>query len=71
MFLILPNRPDGLNNLIGKLESTTLQRVAYLMDRVQVQVRLPKFKFDNEFVFNDILREVFIFFNIFMDFFFS
>lgn len=58
MFIILPNRIDGLNDLLQKLDSSTLQRVQWLMDETEVRVLLPKFKFDNEVFLNDILKEV-------------
>jgi len=58
MFIILPNRVEGLNELLQKVDSSTLQRVQWLMDETEVRVLLPKFKFDNEVHLNEVLKEL-------------
>lgn len=59
MYIALPNTVDGLDEMIRKIDSTSLQRAQWLMDEVEVRVLLPKFKFDNEVHLNNVLKEVF------------
>lgn len=59
MYIALPNTVDGLDEMVRKIDSTSLQRAQWLMDKVEVHVQLPKFKFDNEIHLNNVLKEVF------------
>lgn len=58
MTIILPNAKGGLDELIRQLESTTLHRAQWLMSEVEVQVQLPKFKFDYTSKLNQVLQDV-------------
>lgn len=58
MYLALPNRVDGLDELIGKWDSSTLNRLQWHMDELEVRVQLPKFAFDTEAHLNEVLQEV-------------
>lgn len=58
MTIILPNAKGGLDELIRQMESTTLHRAQWLMSEVEVQVQIPKFKFDYTSKLNDILKDV-------------
>lgn len=58
MTLILPNRVDGLDEVISKWDSSSLNRIQWLMDEVEVRVLLPKFAFDTEAQLKDTLTEV-------------
>lgn len=58
MYVILPNKVDGLNEMVGKVDSSTLHRSQWLMDELEVRVVLPKFKFDNEINLNEVLKDV-------------
>lgn len=61
MYIILPNKRDGLNELISRIDSSSLHRTQILMDKVEVKVSLPKFKFANTVKLNDFLKAVSIF----------
>jgi serine protease inhibitor len=46
MILVLPKHQNGIDTLIDQLDSTNFQRVLWYMDPVEVNILLPKFKFD-------------------------
>lgn len=58
MTIILPNAKGGLNEVIRKLESSTLPTAQWLMSEVEVFVQIPKFKFDYTSKLNDILQDI-------------
>lgn len=58
MYIVLPNKRDGLDELISRIDSSTLHRNQLLMDKVEVIVSLPKFKFANTVNLNEILKAV-------------
>jgi len=58
MTLILPNRVGGLDEMIAKWDSSSLNRIQWLMDEVEVRVLLPKFAFDTEAHLKDHLTEL-------------
>ncbi|XP_031618765.1 serine protease inhibitor 27A-like [Contarinia nasturtii] len=54
MYIVLPYKDDGLNELISKIDS--IHRAQFLMEKVEVKVSLPKFKFTNTVKLNEILK---------------
>lgn len=58
MYIVLPNKRDGLDELVSRFDSSTLQRTEILMDKVEVKVSLPKYKIFNTVQLNDILKAV-------------
>lgn len=58
MYIILPNKRDGLDELISRIDSSSLHRTQILMDKVEVKVSLPRFKFTNTVKLNEILKAV-------------
>lgn len=56
MYIILPNKLDGLDELVSRIDSSSLHRTQILMDKVEVKVSLPKFKFANTVQLNEILK---------------
>lgn len=61
MYLILPNKRDGLDELVSRIDSSNLHRTQILMDKLEVKVSLPKFKITNTVKLNEILKAVIIF----------
>lgn len=58
MYIVLPNKADGLDELISRVDSSYLHRTQILMEKVEVKVSIPKFKFTNTVKLNDILKAV-------------
>lgn len=58
MYIVLPNRRDGLDELVSRIDSSTLHRTQILMEKVEVKASLPKFKFTNTVKLNEILKAV-------------
>lgn len=58
MFLILPNRADGLDEFMNQLDSGVLHNAKWLMDETEVRVVLPKFKFDYSSNLNQVLQSL-------------
>lgn len=58
MYIVLPQKVGGLDELLGKIDSSTLHRAQYLLEEVEVKVALPKFKFSNSINLNDVLKDV-------------
>lgn len=58
LFIVLPNRVDGINDLINSLESETLNEDVFYMDKSEVKVVIPKFKFDTQTDMNDAIQQV-------------
>lgn len=58
MYIVLPINPDGLDELISRVDSSSLQRTQLLMEKVEVKVSIPKFKFTNTVKLNEILKAV-------------
>lgn len=58
MTIILPNRRDGIDELISKIDSSVLHRLQYLMEENEINVSLPKFKIVNTVHLNEILKAV-------------
>ncbi|XP_034946955.1 uncharacterized protein [Chelonus insularis] len=58
MYLILPRTIDGLDQLIKNMNPFTLTRHVWLMQRLPVEVTIPKFKFDFTSHLESVLREL-------------
>lgn len=58
MYIVLPQKIDGLEELLAKVDSSTLHRAQYLLEEVEVKVALPKFKFQNSINLNEELKNV-------------
>lgn len=58
MFVLLPFKVDGLNDLIDQLDAKILKQEVDRMDIVEVIVTLPKFKFESAMQLNQIIRSV-------------
>lgn len=56
MFIVLPNKPDGLNRLLNTVSPTLLRNQLFHMDKALVHVRLPKFSFDFTAKLEDTLQ---------------
>lgn len=58
MYIILPNKRDGLDELVARIDSSNLHRTQILMDKLEVKVSLPKFKIVNTVKLTEILKAV-------------
>lgn len=58
MYVVLPVDVDGLDNIVARIDSSTLHRMQILMEKVEVKVSLPKFRFTNTVKLNAILQAV-------------
>lgn len=58
MYIILPYKDDGLTELVQKIDSSSLHRAQYLLESTEVKVSIPKFRFSNSILLNDVLQEV-------------
>lgn len=58
MYIILPNKLGDLDELISKIDSSTIQRTRSLLEKVVVKLSLPKFKFTSSVHLNEILKAV-------------
>ena len=55
MIVLLPRKVDGLKGLEKIITGENLTKWAYQMEKQEVVVSLPRFKFTNEFSMNDVL----------------
>lgn len=60
--VILPNQRNGLSELERKIKDCDVSRIIEQFQEVEVDVTLPKFKFEFEISLNDVLKKVGIFF---------
>lgn len=58
MYIFLPNKRDGLDELIAKIDGSTLQRIQLQMRKTKLMVKIPKFEFTNTLQLNEILKKV-------------
>lgn len=58
MYIVLPNKVDGLDELLNKIDTSTLHRAQFLLEEIEVKVSLPKFKFTNSINLNEVLQNV-------------
>lgn len=66
MVIILPNQRNGLRDLEAKLASTDITSVVKNMQRIDVNVALPRFKIESTIQLNDALKEVIELFAVFI-----
>ncbi|RZC35848.1 serpin B6, partial [Asbolus verrucosus] len=57
LFILLPNSKGGLPELIKKVSLTAVKKQLYMLEKVPVKVRLPKFKFNFQARFTQTLQE--------------
>lgn len=58
MIIILPNRRDGIDELIPRIDSALFNRYKFLMKEVDVDVSIPKFNILNTVHLDEILKSV-------------
>lgn len=58
MFIILPNKEDGLSELMGKVDHAKLLELTTQMGKIDVELTLPKFKLEDKFSLNDVLQSL-------------
>lgn len=58
MYIILPNTKTGLKRLIKDMTNSVSRIYTYLMDDVNIELYLPKFKFTYKSQFAGILQKV-------------
>lgn len=58
MYFFLPNKIDGLNSLMSKLNNATLNHAQTMLEKVDVDMTIPKFKFNTVIRMNGVLKEV-------------
>nr|CAD7438503.1 unnamed protein product [Timema bartmani] len=58
MFLILPNKKDGLDMLLNTIHPALIKNQMWLMRQESVEVKLPKFNFYHTVHLKDILEEL-------------
>ena len=58
LFIVLPNKIGGINDLVDRLESETLNEDVFYMDKSEVKVSIPKFKFNTQTHLNDVIQQV-------------
>lgn len=58
MYIVLPQKVDGIHQLVSKIDSSSFRRAQLLLEEVEVKVALPKFKFSNSIQLNEVLKDV-------------
>lgn len=58
MFVILPFEKDGLADIMGKIDAIMIRDVVDQMKLMQVQVTLPKFKFESSMNLNKVIQNL-------------
>jgi serine protease inhibitor len=58
MFIVLPNKPDGLDTLLNTVSPDLLRNQLFHMDKTLVHVTLPRFSFDFTAKLEDTLQAV-------------
>lgn len=58
MYILLPNQVNGLNGLLYKLDSSSANLALKKMEKSEVAISIPKFKFSNVIDMNSVLQEV-------------
>lgn len=58
MFFVLPLATGGLQNLIDRIDLTTLHRQLHFLDKRDVLVSIPKFSFKLKASYTDVLKQV-------------
>lgn len=58
MYILLPTKIDGLDELVSRVDSSNFQRNQILMNSEEVEVTLPKFSIVNTVKLNEALKSV-------------
>jgi serine protease inhibitor len=58
MFIVLPNKRDGLNKLLNNVTPALIRNQLFQMTKELVDVRLPKFSFEFTGQLGDALQAV-------------
>lgn len=58
MYILLPNTKTGLKRLIRDVTGSYVKQFSFLMDEVNIQVSLPKFKFEYKSQYKELLQKV-------------
>lgn len=58
MYVVLPSKVDGLDDLLSRVDSSNINRMQFLMNLEEVKVSLPKFNIVNTVKLNEILKSV-------------
>ena len=58
MFIVLPNKRDGINKLLTTVTPALLRNQLFQMSKEQVDVRLPRFSFEFTGQLGDALQAV-------------
>jgi serine protease inhibitor len=58
MFIVLPNKRDGLNKLLTTVTPALLRNQLFHMTKAQVNVMLPRFSFEFTGQLGEALQEV-------------
>lgn len=61
MYIVLPTKIDGLDELVSRIDSSKIQQLHFL--KTEIKVSIPKFKILNTIKLNEILKSVNIFRN--------
>lgn len=60
MYIVLPVKVDGLDDLVSRVDSSTIRRTQFLLNLEEVKVLLPRFKIVNTVKLNEVLKSVII-----------
>lgn len=58
MYILLPTKIDGLDELVSRVGGSNFQRNQILMNSEEVEVTLPKFSIVNTAKLNEALKSV-------------
>lgn len=61
MYMVLPRSLEGLDDLIANINPYILTKYVRLMQKLPVEVKIPKFKFEFTSHLEPVLREVRLF----------
>lgn len=58
MYIVLPDKRDGLDELIQNINPLELRKKIWLLEETSLEVFLPKFRFDHKTELKDLLQQV-------------
>lgn len=58
MYIILPEKTDGLDELVKTINPTTLRKQIWQLEETSVSVILPKFQFDYTADLKEVLQKI-------------
>lgn len=56
MYIALPTKTDGLDELVSRISSSNIQEIEFM--QTTIKVSLPKFKISNTIKLNEVLQSV-------------